>query len=138
MATSGSDRRRFLGLLTSLLMALIGVLVAIPAAGYFFGPLRRKSGSDGSDVSFQDAGPLSDIPLGQWRLVSVEMVHADGWKRTRVVLALGILVPKTAEKQRLRLANLCRPFLHRHSWGRTTGRIGILRVIGTYTGDRLD
>ena len=82
MAITGSDRRGFLGLLTSLLMAGIGLLVAIPATGYFFGPLRRRSEEDQSGASFQDAGPLSEIPLGQWRLLSVEMVHEDGWKRT--------------------------------------------------------
>jgi len=84
MADTGTSRRGFLGTATNLLMAAIGLIVAIPALGYFLSPLRRKSGVEGVGAAFQDAGPLSDIPVGQWRLLPLEMVHADGWKTTRV------------------------------------------------------
>ena len=90
MANTGSNRRRFFGLLTNLLMAVIGLLVAIPAFGYFFGPLRRRSEEEGGGTTFQDAGPLTDIPVRQWRLLSVEMVHQDGWKKTRVRHAIWV------------------------------------------------
>jgi len=83
MADADSSRRGFLGHITNALMAAIGLLVAIPAVGYFLSPLRRKFDSDGPDATFQDAGPLSDIPIGQWRLLALETVHEDGWKKTR-------------------------------------------------------
>jgi Rieske Fe-S protein len=90
MANTGSDRRRFLGFLTNLLMAVLALLVAIPGVAYFVGPLRRQSGPEGAGPTFQDAGPLSEIPVGQWRLLSVEMVHADGWKKTRLRHAIWV------------------------------------------------
>jgi Rieske Fe-S protein len=79
-----THRRRFLNFCTEVLLAAIGLLVAVPAVGYFFGPLRRKPGAEGAGPTFQDAGPLSDVPLGQWRLLSLELVHQDGWNKTRV------------------------------------------------------
>jgi Rieske Fe-S protein len=85
-----TSRRRFVGFFTGLLMAIIGLAVATPAVAYFLGPLRRKSGTQGAGPAFQDAGPLADIPVGQWRLLSVEMVHQDGWKKTRVKHALWV------------------------------------------------
>ena len=82
MADAGTSRRRFLSFFTSLLLALIGLLVAIPALGYFLGPLRRKA--EGAGVAFQDIGPLSDIPVERWSLLSLEIVQEDGWKKMRV------------------------------------------------------
>jgi Rieske Fe-S protein len=69
MANPGTSRRRFLNFLTSLVMAAIGLLVAIPALVYLWAPLRRKAGS--AEV-FVDAGPVADIPIGQWRLLSIQ------------------------------------------------------------------
>jgi menaquinol-cytochrome c reductase iron-sulfur subunit len=88
MDNTNTSRRSFLGLLTAVLMAVIGFLVAIPAIGYFFGPLRRRSGT--ADDAFQDVGALADVPIGQWRLLSVEKTHEDGWKRTRVRHAIWV------------------------------------------------
>jgi Rieske Fe-S protein len=82
MADTDTSRRRFLGLLTNVLMAVIGMLVAIPALGYFLAPLRRRT--EGSGPTFADAGPLSDIPMHQWKLHSLELVTQNGWKKTRV------------------------------------------------------
>jgi Rieske Fe-S protein len=107
MANTGSDRRQFLGFFTNLLMAFIGLLVAIPAAGYFFGPLRRKSETNGSDASFQDAGPVSEIPVGQWRLLSLEMVHEDGWKKTRVRHAIWVRRQDESDRGITVLSSIC-------------------------------
>jgi menaquinol-cytochrome c reductase iron-sulfur subunit len=82
MANNDPNRRWFLSILTSLLMVVIGFLVAIPAVGYFFAPLRRKSGL--AEGAFHDVGPLADIRIGQWRLLSLEFVQEDGWRKTRV------------------------------------------------------
>jgi Rieske Fe-S protein len=65
-------------------MTVIGFLVAIPTLGYFCAPLLRKRGDEGSTAAFLDAGPVSDIPVGEWHLFSLVMVHEDGWKKTRV------------------------------------------------------
>jgi Rieske Fe-S protein len=86
----GTHRRRFLGFFTNLLMAMIGAAVALPAVAYFTGPLRRKTETGGPDADFHDAGPLSNIPVKQWRLLSLEMVHQDGWKRSSVRHAIWV------------------------------------------------
>jgi Rieske Fe-S protein len=67
MADTG--RRWFLNVLTSLVMAAIGLVMAIPALVYLLGPLRRKAGAA---EAFVDAGPLADLPVGQWRLLSLQ------------------------------------------------------------------
>jgi menaquinol-cytochrome c reductase iron-sulfur subunit len=83
MADTGSSRRRFLSYLTGLLMAAIGIIMAIPALLYILSPLRRRPGT-GGEAAFQDIGRLSDIPAERWSLVSLEIVQGDGWKKTRV------------------------------------------------------
>jgi biopolymer transport protein ExbB/TolQ len=44
MTDTGSSRRHFLSVFTGLLMTAIGLIMAIPALGYFLSPLRRRSG----------------------------------------------------------------------------------------------
>lgn len=83
MADADASRRGFLNLLTEMMMAVVALMVAIPALGYILAPLRRKvEGAEGA--AFLDAGPVADFPVGQWRLAAVEMVQEDGWKKTRV------------------------------------------------------
>jgi menaquinol-cytochrome c reductase iron-sulfur subunit len=89
MTDTGKNRRRFLGFLTNLLMCMLALLVAVPAFAYFVAPLRRRGIGDGGPT-FTDAGPLADIPIGQWRLVPLELVTADGWKKTRVRQAVWV------------------------------------------------
>jgi menaquinol-cytochrome c reductase iron-sulfur subunit len=98
MADTVTNRRRFLGFFTNLLMAIIGALVAAPALAYFFAPLRRRPGTEDGGPAFTDAGPLADIPIGQWRLVPLELVTADGWRKTRVRQA--VWVRRDAESNR--------------------------------------
>ncbi len=89
MATTdtGNHRRTFLSFFAKMLMTFIGLLVAIPAVRYFLAPLRRKSGGD---ASFVDVGSLADIPVGEWRLLTLEMVHEDGWRKSRVRHAIWV------------------------------------------------
>jgi menaquinol-cytochrome c reductase iron-sulfur subunit len=105
MANTISNRRRFLGLLTNLLMAALGLLIAIPALGYFFAPLRRKSA--GAGPVFLDAGPLADIPAGPWRLVPLEIVRGDGWKKTRVRQAVWVRRQSEGEQGITVLSSIC-------------------------------
>jgi Rieske Fe-S protein len=106
-ASTRTKRRRFLGLFTDLLMAIIALGVAIPAVSYFFGPLRRRSGDEGAGSPFQDAGLLTEIPLGQWQLLSVEMVHQDGWKKTRVRHAIWVLRQDESNQGITVLSSIC-------------------------------
>lgn len=107
MADTGTSRRRFLGILTNLLMAAIGLIVAIPALGYFFAPLRRKSAAGPAGAGFQDVGPLSDIPVGEWRLLPLEMVHEDGWRRTRVRHAIWVRRQAEGDQGIMVLSSIC-------------------------------
>ena len=109
MATvsTGTTRRRFLGFFTELLLTIIALAVAIPAVAYFLGPLRRKPGQEGADATFLDVGPLSDMPLGQWRLLSLEMVHEDGWKKTRVRHAIWVRREGETEQGITVLSSIC-------------------------------
>jgi Rieske Fe-S protein len=88
-------------------MAAIGLIVAIPALGYFFAPLRRKSEGNEAGPAFQDAGPLSDIPVGEWRLLSIEVVHQDGWRKTRVKHAGWVRRQGQADKEITVLSSIC-------------------------------
>lgn len=76
-------RRHFLNWMTEALLALLGLLVAVPAVAYFVGPLRRR-GTGGPGPTFLDVGPIAEIPIGEWQLKSVEVVQADGWRKNRV------------------------------------------------------
>jgi menaquinol-cytochrome c reductase iron-sulfur subunit len=76
-------RRRFLSFCTDLLLLALGLLVAIPAVAYFLAPLWARRGTD-QEGGFVDAGPLADLPAGQWRLVTLEVRHRDGWKQSLV------------------------------------------------------
>jgi Rieske Fe-S protein len=107
MRDTGTSRRRFLGLLTNLLIATIGLIVAIPALGYFLSPLFRKLGKGETRTTFQDAGPLSEIPVGEWRLVSVEVVHQDGWRTTRVKHGVWVRRQDQGEQAITVLSSIC-------------------------------
>jgi Rieske Fe-S protein len=84
MANTGTSRRRFLNVLTSLVLAALALLGAVPALVYLWAPLRKKRGADVAGAPFLDAGPVADVSADGWRLLSLEMTHEDGWKKTRV------------------------------------------------------
>jgi menaquinol-cytochrome c reductase iron-sulfur subunit len=86
-------------------MALIALLVAVPAFAYFLAPLRRRGGDRQAD--FTDAGPLSDIPVGPWRLVPVELVTQDGWKTTRVRQAVWVRRQAEGDREITVLSPIC-------------------------------
>jgi Rieske Fe-S protein len=81
--------------------------VAIPAVGYFLSPIRRRSDTEGLDAAFHDAGLLSDIPVGEWRLLSLEMTHQDGWKKTRVKHAIWVRRQDKGEQAVTLLSSIC-------------------------------
>jgi menaquinol-cytochrome c reductase iron-sulfur subunit len=83
MATNDTKRRRFLGCVTAAVLAVLGLLVAIPSLVYLGAPLRRRR-PGGTAAGFADAGPVADLPAGEWQLRAVEVVQQDGWKQSRV------------------------------------------------------
>jgi len=78
------SRRRFIGFLTQALLAVIGLCLAIPALAYIWAPLRRKSPADPEGSSYVEVGSLADLPVGQWRQLTVEVLRQDGWEKNRV------------------------------------------------------
>lgn len=80
----GASRRGFLDILADLLVGAIALIVAVPVLGYFLAPLRKNEGTEEGGLPFSDAGRLADFPVGHWRLVTLEVVQEDGWKKTRV------------------------------------------------------
>lgn len=105
MESPAPSRRSFVGVVTGLLMAVIGFLVAIPAIGYFVGPLRRRAGIVGD--GFYEVGALADIPIGHWRLMSLEMIHEDGWKRTRVRHSVWVKRRGEGDREITVLSSIC-------------------------------
>jgi Rieske Fe-S protein len=90
MSDTGSNRRHFLSLLTKLLFTSLGLSVVVPAFAYVWSPLRRKREEKGSDGGFVDVGSLTDLPMGEWRLLTLEVVREDGWEKTRSRHALWV------------------------------------------------
>jgi menaquinol-cytochrome c reductase iron-sulfur subunit len=85
-----TNRRRFLNFFTKALMAGLGLVVAIPAIGYFVGPLLPRRDGNGDGEGFADAGRLTDIPIGSWHLLSLRTVRQDGWKKSRFTRAIWV------------------------------------------------
>ena len=138
MSDATPNRRSFVGLITSLLMAAIAFLLAIPAIAYLVGPLRRKTGTTGD--GFYEVGPLADIPIGPWRLMSLEMIHEDGWKRTRVRHAVWVRRRGEADRDILVLSSICPHLGCPINWITDQSRFfcpchgGIFDADGTHTG----
>ena len=95
MSTIGTHRRRFLSFLTNGLAGVIAGLLAIPAVVYTWAPLRRRREAEEPGTAFVDLGTVSDLPVGQWRLLTLEVVSADGWEKTRT--RRGVWVRRQAE-----------------------------------------
>jgi menaquinol-cytochrome c reductase iron-sulfur subunit len=83
MPSSGESRRSFLSSLTKVLTGVIGLCLAAPAIAYVTSPLWKRREANGSGSDFSDAGALADLPPGEWRAVTVEVVRRDGWETTR-------------------------------------------------------
>ena len=83
MSEDFDGRRRFLAICTSGLASLIGLLLALPAVGYFLSPLRRRFGTGTTEEGFQDLGAVDSFAPGQWQLATLEVERQDGWEKTQ-------------------------------------------------------
>jgi menaquinol-cytochrome c reductase iron-sulfur subunit len=100
-------RRRFLDFLTKVLMTGLGLAVAIPAIGYFVGPLLPRRDGDGAAEGFADAGRLGDIPIGGWHLVSFKTVRQDGWKKSSIARAIWVRRQGNGQQDVSVLSSIC-------------------------------
>jgi Rieske Fe-S protein len=88
-------------------MALLGLCLAVPALGYFLSPLWARREGEGSESGFADAGRVADLPAGDWRLVSLEVVQQDGWKKSRVKHAVWVRRQGPGERDISVLSSIC-------------------------------
>jgi hypothetical protein len=82
MTDTSPERRRFLSIFTTALLALIGGIIATPVVAFVTSPLRRRGGA-GPAADFSDAGALDSIAQGNWTLVPIEIVRQNGWAKSR-------------------------------------------------------
>jgi menaquinol-cytochrome c reductase iron-sulfur subunit len=105
MPGNREHRRGFLNFVTSALLALLGLCLALPAIAYFCSPLWRKRGAAASEEGFSDAGAVADLPVGKWQLVTVEVVRQDGWEKSRT--RRSVWVRRSAEGEVGVLSPIC-------------------------------
>jgi Rieske Fe-S protein len=99
------NRRGFLHVVTSTLLAVLGLCLAIPAIAHFCYPLWKKRGEGSAEEGFSDAGTVADLPVGKWQLVTVEVVRQDGWEKTRT--RRSVWVRRSAEGDVSVLSPIC-------------------------------
>ena len=107
MSIIDTSRRRFLSAVTNLVLAIIGVLVLLPAIRYLLAPLWRRRDASGGEMAYEDAGPVSDIPIGEWRLLSLEVVHQDAWRKTRTRHSIWVRREGEGDEQITVLSPIC-------------------------------
>jgi menaquinol-cytochrome c reductase iron-sulfur subunit len=105
MSSDRRDRRTFLSFLTQALLAVIGLCLAVPAVAYVVAPLRRRSSGPGA--AFVDAGPLSDLPIDQWRLVAIDVLRQDGWEKNRSRRSIWIRRHRANDQEVTVLSPIC-------------------------------
>jgi menaquinol-cytochrome c reductase iron-sulfur subunit len=107
MPAATTHRRWFLSFLTKVVLTVLGLCLALPALGYLWAPLRRKAASGEEGGGFVDAGAVTDFPLGEWRIRTVDVVHENGWETTRVGRAVWVRRNGTGDEAFTILSPLC-------------------------------
>ncbi len=90
MSSNPNDRRRFLSRCTEILLATIGLLTAVPALGYVLAPIRRRRDAESATASFVEIGTVEDLPVRKWMRLPLELIHQDGWEKTRLKHAVWV------------------------------------------------
>jgi Rieske Fe-S protein len=107
MSYAEQGRRWFLGLLANALFAVIGLCHAVLGLAYFGAPLRTKPGAGGSSGAFVDIGTLDDLPLGEWRLLTLDVMRQDGWEKTRARYSVWVCRRSLGDEGITVLSSLC-------------------------------
>ena len=103
-----TTRRRFLSSITLGLIALIGAILTVPAIAYIWAPFRRRGVGDGLEEGLADAGAVADLPVGEWRLVTIEVVRRDGWQqKARTQHAVWVRRSVDADRPAMVLSPIC-------------------------------
>jgi menaquinol-cytochrome c reductase iron-sulfur subunit len=105
MANVSRPRRWFLAFCTEAMLGLIGVLCAVPVLRYLGSPLRKARGA--VDTSLVDVGSVTELPQGEWRLLSLEITHRDGWETTSQAHAVWVKKTGPSERDFAVLSPLC-------------------------------
>ena len=79
MQEPNPSRRSFLDAITVMVLSVIGLLLLVPSIRYLLSPLRQRGGKR----DFVLVGNVADLPLGEWKLMTLELVNEDGWKQTK-------------------------------------------------------
>ena len=107
MSGAINNRRRFLEICTNGVVALIGACIAVPALAYVLAPVRRWTGKKGAGGDFQNGGPVAQLPLDQWQLVSLQLVQRDGWEEVPIRHGVWVRRPKNPSGQIEVLSSIC-------------------------------
>jgi menaquinol-cytochrome c reductase iron-sulfur subunit len=63
-------------------MSLLGLVLAAPGIAYILSPLWKKREEDTPGSAFVDGGPVADLPVDNWTLLTVAVIRRDGWETT--------------------------------------------------------
>jgi Rieske Fe-S protein len=139
MSQYSQSRRWWLSQLTKLLLALISLLVAAPVIGYAFAPLRRRLGKS-AEPTFENLGPLSELTVGKWLLLPLDVVRKDGWEEVREHHSIYVRRTGDSESQVAVLSPICPHLGCPIQWSEKEGRFqcpchgGLFDVDGNHIG----
>jgi menaquinol-cytochrome c reductase iron-sulfur subunit len=106
MPDQDRNRRWFLGAMTTGLIAVLGLLGAVPGISYILAPLWKKR-EDAPGSGFADAGPVADLPVDSWRLLTIAVVRRDGWETTSTNHSVWVRRSGTAGEELTVLSPIC-------------------------------
>lgn len=108
--SQGVSRNDFVKVVTGLLGTLIGSVIALPAVGYFLGPVLNAQSAKDRDI---EAGPLENYPEGVPTLFNFNITKVNGWERT--VNSYGVYVLRRGEEVKV-FSNVCTHLSCRVKW----------------------
>lgn len=128
-------RRTFLGRCTAGLLALIGLITATPAVAYILAPLRRKRRGVTSTPKFEAVAAIADLPIGQWKLLPLEVVEQDAWEQRKTPHSVWVRREDASQAKITVLSPIC-PHLGCHvNWFPEKNKFVCPCHSGTYDAD---
>ncbi len=98
-------RRRFLGVWTASLLAVLGGLIVAPAVAFITSPLRKRLNP--AESGFADAGAVDGLVMGQWALLPIEILRQDGWSKEHQRRSVWVLREGAGERDIKVLSPIC-------------------------------
>jgi Rieske Fe-S protein len=134
LPANGESRRSFLSFVTKVLTGVLGLCLATPAIAYVTSPLWRKRAA-GPGTDFSDAGAVADLPAGEWRAVTVEVVRRDGWETTRTRRTAWVRRPAEGDAAITVLSPICPHLGCPINWSPDRGQFNCPCHRGTFDAD---